>query len=285
MSVGLLRRRAWILLGVTLAGVLVGCARGPADPRLLCDGSEGPRFQAQYGGSGQVLPGSQVLSENGHDFLVIDGQCHFWVQQEAFGDVRTGTLGDAEAARLVGDLRLEEWQGIAGRYQNSLCDGPWGLYRFDSYRVSVLPTCNGADSTKRVEWVRQAVRSAIESLHAAGTPAEGPVRYVLVSDPGEEFPPGSEAYRNAPLWPLETAAASLAISPMAANEYSAGQSRLSSGMDATRLRAIAVSYRGGEIGRTYYGFIPIKDGEGRSYRFFVRDAIPLENDQGLWRAD
>jgi hypothetical protein len=232
-----------------------------------------------------LYPGSQVLSENGYDFLVVNGQCHFWVQTKAFGDVRTGTLEFSQSAKLSEALKLDTWSGLEGTYQSSLCDGPWMLYRFAAHRMSVQPYCNGPNTAERIAWLREQTRSEIERLHAQGTPVDGPVRYVLVIDEGM-FPAGSDAYRNAPLWPLATPAASLAITVMEANHYSAGESHLvPAGPDAQSLRSIAADFRAGSIGREYYLFIPIRDAEGRYYQFFVRDSIPIENEQGLWRAE
>src|ERR1700712_5707820 len=44
----------------------------------LCDGSPGITFSALAIGGGQPQPGTQVMAENGYNFLIIEGNCQYW---------------------------------------------------------------------------------------------------------------------------------------------------------------------------------------------------------------
>ena len=83
-------------------------------------------FVEQIGTSGHVVPGGQVLSENGYDFLIIDTQCHFWVQKEDFGDVRLGTLSADVSMTLesLGQGARQVWLGRRQRLEQAFHPGP-----------------------------------------------------------------------------------------------------------------------------------------------------------------
>jgi hypothetical protein len=65
-----------------------------------------------------------------------------------------------------------------------------------------------------------------------------------------------------------------------AYNYDAQLSRLAHDEEAAQLRAIRARLLAGDIGPTYYRFIPVQDGEGRLYKLYARDTIPIENEQG-----
>lgn len=247
----------------------------------LCDGSDERRFLAQFAGSGATGPGSAVLTENGYDFLVVDGKCHFWVQREAFGEVREGYLDEAQANEVLSSLQLDSWPTLAGRYASSLCDGPAHRYRYGMAEISILPVCNGQPGDAPVAWLRPAVRDLIVMLYSAGTQARDGVRYTLVVNDEVEYPSTSEAFRNAPAWPLNTPASELAISSEAASSQRPGEARPASGAEAQCLQGLARAFREGTIGSPIAGFAPTVSG-GRAFRVFIRDSVPFEDASGLW---
>lgn len=281
--------------GLAMVTVMLGCTAQPRDctpdeaplvapdelpASALCDGSEALRLRAQVLGSGQVLPGSAVLSENGFDFLAVDGRCHFWVQQRSFGPVHEGFLDVAQADELLAALRTDSWASMAGTYRSSLCDGPGHRYRFDGAEIDIIPVCNGQRTDGPVEWIRPAVRSAIDRLFAIGTQVRGPVRFTLLRNDELEFPSSSEAFRAAPQWPLRRRAEDVALGTSDVRG-STGPFQRADPPEAACLQAIATQYRQRAIGDAIAGFAPIVS-EGRRFRLFVRDSVPFEDADGRW---
>jgi len=252
---------------------------------MLCTPESGDadiRFVAQTGGGGSDIPGSQVLIENGYAFLVIDGTCRYFVQQKKFGDVRTGTLNAHDQESIWQNLRLADWSEYVGCHEPEIfADGgsSWS-FRFNS---DTLSTCwQNPIPYDRVKWLVEESRSAIDNLHGSGTPVDGPVRYILVGNPefaeqAESWPDGQ--FKNAPLWPLSAPAADLAVE---LNDAYTATSRRAIDADAQALRAIADSFRAGDIGVSYGGYAPVKDSESNYYQLFLRDALPFENEDGYW---
>ena len=274
-----------LFLGCT-DGVCERAAPSPPTPsgarNALCDGSDERRLLAQYGGSGAIMAGSTVLTENGYDFLVVDGHCHFWVQRDGFfGDVREGYLDEAQANHVLSTLRLDSWSNLAGGYTSSLCDGPGQRYRYGAAEISIVSRCGAQPGDEPVSWLRPAPRELLVNLHSVGTPARDGVRYTLVENDELQSPSTDDAFRNAPAWPLPAPASELAISAEAAASQRPGESRAATGKDAQCLQGLAEAFREGTIGSRIAGFAPTISG-GRAFRLFVRDSVPFEDASGLW---
>lgn len=275
---------ARLVLATLLGCCVVGCAPGTTPTPFLCMGSDGGSLLVQSGGSGQAEPGSQVVNENGAMFYVLDGACRYFAKGPEGGEARTGTLRPEEASSLEADLALGRWGNLSGSYYSSECDGDWVLYRYGGSRLSVSPICSGRDTAQPIEFIWQRIMRQVSNAFEAGAPMDGDVRYVLVGN--EEFPLGSDCLRNAPLWPLSSDPTSIALTWEQSSNLERGQGRVASGEDASRLRELMRLRRSGEIGVLHTGeFIPVHDAMGVYFKLYVRDAVPLEDANGLWRAD
>ncbi len=259
---------------------LVSCAQVD-----LCDGSQNVRFAAQYGGTGTVKYGSQLLYENGLYFLAIDGQCRYWSQNSLFREVYTGVLTKEQANDVANRLRLSSWGLYVGHYQTGWCDGPWARFRLDSEVISLGSACNGLHSSGGIQWLRDEFMSINNEFVLSGSPAETPARFTLVAATDQliSWPP----YRNAPLWSLSAPIADLALTPEEATEYEyLPVSERSHVFDADEARVLweyAAMYRRGEIGVDYAQLIPLRDADDNLYELFLRGTVPFEDENGRWQ--
>jgi len=275
---------------VTLVGACAPGASAPTAPTgPLCDALGDPssvRLLYRIGGGGQVLPGSQVVSENGFEYLAVMGDCTYHAYVGArrtgrWGEVVTGRLAPQGVADLDAELRLSDWESIAGDHYLPSCDASSIEYTYEDDRVRLLPSCHGErDSASQLDWLRAAVRAALDRLVAAGTPTTGAVRYVVVRD--ETSVPDALEYRNAPPWPLARPIGGVAVSEAAAGDYRPGASHRADGADAAAMRAIRAAFLRGEIGFADAAYLPVVDA-GARFRLFIRDASVLEGDDGLLR--
>jgi hypothetical protein len=248
---------------------------GPTGP-VLCDGTDQIRFAYQVAGGGPVMPGSEVLSENGFVYLLVSGTCHYWALQDVQGAVREGELSAAAAASFTTELRLGMWSDLPP--QGPSCpDAPSAVVRFADDRYELPSPCPAQDAGAGTA-LADAVRARAQSLHDAGAPVAGSVRFVLVME-GADW---STAVRErAAPWPLAEAAADVALTPGQARMYQRGSSRRASGDEAAALRDVRDASAAADVRQLTGGFIPVVDGSGGRYQLYVRDAIPPENDQGL----
>lgn len=272
----------------TLAAVVAWCGcSSPVqeDPSpAICTGDPSVRLVFQVSGGGQVLPGSQVLSENGFQFLLVEGSCRAWMLTDRGSEIRTVQLAASDAELLARQLQVAEWGSLQGQYTRDLCDGPGWLLRFDRTRIALGSSCGGRDDSARVRGLEVAARDALAARYAAGAAIDGAVRFVLVAEAPDVVWPPLVASAAAP-WPLATAPDTLAISILAAQDYQPGSSRSVTQPEADQLRALRRNFaaRGGPA--LSGGFIPVTGAGGSRYQLFVRDSIPLEDTRGLLHVD
>jgi hypothetical protein len=271
------------LLACPVAGCSGDAAHTP-DPAVICDGDPALRFVFRNAGGGQLLPGSQVMYENGSPYLFVDGQCAFWVGKDLLQDVRGGTLTTAQADALSQALRLSDWNRYKGEYYDDLCDGPVRRYRFGADEVAVYPTCTGPKTSQPVDWMLDAALSQVSAIYDAATPATGPVRYVLVAEPADvSWPPAVTAL--AADWPLAGDPAAMALTFEQAGAYQPGMSLSAQPPDADALRGLRRAFAAAGGGAYSGGFVPVLGQNDGRYELFVRDSIPLEDAQGLLHLD
>jgi hypothetical protein len=244
---------------------------------LLCDGDPLVRLAYQVMGGGQTLPGSQVTSENGFSYLLVTGQCHFWVMNSADADVHEGQLADSEAFSLSNTLRLGDWSGLDAAYGTCALDVPSRLLRFRDTRVTISGSCGGTLAAPPA-WLSDGIAGSVQDLYAKGTPVAGPVRFLLMTEQGTW---SSQVEKRAAAWPLADDPASLALTYEAASRYVAGSSQMVSATDAEELRELRRVFFESGGGPFSGGFIPVVGSDGARYELFARDAIPLEDEQGL----
>jgi hypothetical protein len=250
----------------------------------ICNGDPSVRLAFRFGGGGQVLPGSQVMSENGFQFLLVEGTCRAWFLEDPASDVRTAQLSAVAAQALAADMHLVDWEGLRGEYVRNLCDGPGSLLRFGATRIAIISVCGGPDRADAVTWLEDAARRSLSAAYATAEPVDGSVRFVLVVEPSDViWPPHITA--AAQPWPLAVAPETLALSIDAAHGYQPGSSRALAPPDAERLRELRRRFFAGGGGPLTGGFIPVLGTAGARYQLFVRDAIPLEDATGLLHVD
>src|SRR6185312_12195818 len=90
----------------------------------LCDGSPGITFSALAVGGGQPQPGTQVMAENGYNFLIVEGDCHYWALQGMLAHVTTGRLSKDQARDVVEAFELDQWALNTGSTSASDAEGP-----------------------------------------------------------------------------------------------------------------------------------------------------------------
>ncbi len=275
------------------AGTTAGDDAGadPAVANVLCDGSDALRLIATRTLNGGMLaPGSGVAFENGTSFLLVRGDCRFWVYSGIFQPTRSGELTAAQRDRLIDALRLDRWADYMGDYtRGPAFDYPnqfvaFGVDAIDAPcsasksggRGCIRLSSGGTDTTANVAWLEPSLRQQITQLEAEGTPVSGAIRYVLA----EQRSNGSSAWSRPAMWPLGDPA-TVALTEIDAMAYRAGESTLATGADAEALRSIWSRYLSGEVGdRTMYEIIPVVSGSA-TYHLFVRDSLPLEDARGL----
>ena len=282
-----------MILRVVLCTLGFTCGCGPPPQPLsvqhLCDGTTASELRVQEGegGGNRVQPGAQVLYQNGFDFLVIDGECHFWVQTKIWDFVHIGTFEHADLPVLEERLGLAGWPPLAGTYSTGECDQPTRVYRLGGSTILAYGGC-GHDTFGPARVVQEAVQRSLQFIRDKGTPSDGPLRFVLVRYEAPWLPTDLE-FRNAPIWPLAASASELSISERQASVFRPADTHVVVGGEAASLRELWTRFRAGQIG--YWDqiadsgeLVPVKDADGKLYALFLRDVIPLEDPQGAWSA-
>ena len=273
--------KTWVVL---TAGLLASgsCSGEDSATATICDGSNAIRFSFRNIGGGSVLPGSQVLGENGSNFLIVDGQCHFWALENEYSDVRAGNLTDSQENSLSTALRLSSWRELRGDYTDSLCDGPTREYRFAGSKIAVYSACGGGSSP--VSWLLNPALSQLQAIYDNGTPIDGPVRVVLVSEPADAFWP-TWWIDNSVRWPSTTDPKSIALTYDQASNYQRGSSVLVMPSDADALRSARRSFVEKNGPQITGGLLPVLGPMDERYDCFARDSISLEDALGLLNLD
>jgi len=137
----------------------------------------------------------------------------------------------------------------------------------------------GGSTVGETDWLYQNTRKWIQELQ--DKPWDGPVRYLLFRFCCSSLDPTDVLeLRNARPWPLAEDPDSIAVVPSTVGGK-IGTSRLATGQDADKLRALRDALLSGAIGCDYCFAIPIAGAGGKYYQLYVRDSIPLEDEHGL----
>jgi hypothetical protein len=257
-------------------------AGGPPTTSALriCDGGAGVRLAARVGGGGPVGLGRYMRSENGFEFLLVTGTCEAWVLPDDAQPLRHLTLTPAQESALVKDLRVARWSALAMLTSSGggCSDGSTLTYRFDGARYDASGC--GLDPTDERALVNRAFDVKLQELAAAGTPADGGARYLVIEG---DSTAADFYYKNPVSWPLVGAPSTLAVPRgQLFAQPTTGRSLLASGDEARRLRALRDDLLAGRIGNVMYeDYIPIVTVDGAYYELYVRDASPFEGADGL----
>ncbi len=246
----------------------------------VCDGSAGVRLATRVGGGGPVGLGRYMRSENGFEFLLVTGTCEAWVLPDDAQPLRHLTLTPAQESALVTDLRVARWSALAMQMLSGGCsDASMLTYRFD--RVHYDASGCGLAPTDERELVNVAFDEKLRELAAAGAPADGDARYLLIEGDGSAA--ADFYYKNPVTWPLGVAPSTVAVPrDQIFSQPATGRSLRVSGDDARTLRALRADLLGGRVGNVMYeDYIPIVTPDGAYYELYVRDASPFEGADGL----
>lgn len=175
----------------------------PSVSAKLCDGTPGITFSVAARGGGIAAPGTQVMSENGHSFLIVEGTCRFWALRGRMERVVTGELDEAALARLRESFGLDHWRSCRGTHAGGGTDTPDYHFVFgrSEHLVGNVNDCIAAPSGSAHEpgYLLKAYQSELAQLVAAGKPRAGDVRYLLL---GHEGSIGHPSLGSAEPWPL-----------------------------------------------------------------------------------
>ena len=257
---------------------LAACSSSPANVQdgsanpTICDGSSDVRLAIQVGGGGPAAPGQAMLSENGWEFLLVDGSCVGWVLHGS-GEPLVRTLLSADDERQLGAaLGLSTWSAIVPT-TGGCADGPTSSYRFGEQRL----TGSGCGGDMHSAWaeLNAAFSAQLERLATLGQPWRGDLHYVVLPEQSQNDP------RAAVPWPLDTALSAVAIPEDQLFNYHAGMSHRATGDDATKLRAIRTTSNMPSSDGLTHDFTRVTDAGAANYQLYVRDALPFEQDNGL----
>jgi hypothetical protein len=246
--------------------------------RNLCDGSQDLRLAWLRARGGSI--NAELEREIGFYYLYVRGDCRYWVlpyqkppEIEVF-ETRTGTL-DAEAeAALAALVSYGEWDPLVG---------VWPEY--DAFDITVTFVHDGTDviicegncpgAPEAVLSLDQAANTAYRELWESGEPlVDEPMRVLAnLLEPG--FQPGQDV--EIVPWTVDLDLATVAVSYEELVE--AGMSTL---IDDPALTVALREFRAqhAKLAAQFFGLV-VETQSGELYELFLRDALPLENDQGL----
>lgn len=277
---------------VVLFGYLLTACSGSDTPRTnldeitLCDESEGLklayRVQSQID---RIPPGEQVMVENGHEFLLVDGQCRYWVfpseddgtSDSIWSDVVTGQLAGAQEERLKEDIAFVQWQ----RWNGQLFARPDSndTTRSTFWTPEATFQCEGGCGDESRQEIRSNLRRWIRDLAQEGKKVEGPLRLQAIVMP-------DDILRQDRPHPIQAVPSGLAFQDYAISGQEAvhtcfGQGVKIAGEATSTLRQYRQAYRSGVHGDFWYRYLPLEDEDGTVYMVYLRDTVPHENADGL----
>lgn len=263
-----------------------GGADGAASQLAIrCDPSlEGTRSLAfgysQGGGLDRHEIGSQVVSENGFEFIFINEACRYWVASRGLhgplGETRSGTLNADELKAIDGALNIAGWKALVGVHSPTVrvFDGSPLRLSIPGHTIVCADSCFGDQPVKEI-FIE--VRKLLVDLFSKGKPLDGPVRIAVVPLDGSIV-----SWNAGPVaWPLSKPLSEF-VSPYEA--LPPGKGHLIIGEEANVLRKLRGMQR-------MEAFAPLKDvassipiGVSRTdslHALYLRDAMPIEDEAGL----
>lgn len=250
--------------------------------RLLCsrdrEGQEMTLHIRQLAPIHRVVPGENVLVENGFNYLIVTERCEFWSwngtgTDRVWASVSHGTLSEAQRLAIVSDLDLESWSALDEELfiEAGVHDAPtWAMTHGE---ISWGTRCIDCDAK-----VIQAI-TWIEKLHAQGTFMMPDTLRLIV----QRISPEDLAVFNKPT----TASPPGLDLDAVAHPYEHPPQECGQGVlieDAsliTQLLEIRARYTSGQMGGFWYQFIPLEDADGTIYKVHFRETTPFENTHGL----
>jgi hypothetical protein len=241
-------------------------------PREICDGSSAVRVYLNLAGGGFLArPGMEFTLIS---YVIITGECRFWVMQGTREEARTGTLTRDAADRLAGELHYAAWYRIPDDAQShgTVLDGGGGWVVTDGTRKF---DCSGFCTDPLAREMFERASRLPQELYELGGPVAGPMRVSAVDSSSATFQKGTID------WPLSASVERFVYAPHA--EPAPGPNRgvlLEDPADLRTLRALRPRLRGSD-----YGYVPVladldaADGgsDASTYDLYFRDVIPFED--------
>ncbi len=252
---------------------------GPTTPRIDCTGDETLALGVRLASPGGDDPVIDALGGPGYSFLYLAFDCTYWVMLAGLLEPTfTGTMTVAQVTSLLEDLSFDEWDSLAGGWENpdSLHAG-WTLMTDGEHLVGCEGSCPTAPLAVRT--ARDAYREWIATLSESGQPLEGSIRVALqelfdVNDPLSQSL--MDQWRE---WPFEERP--LVVSPWFDDGEVTEGGYLVDDPEIVRGLRDARDSRGDYPSYLVYG--PVDE---KIAGVVFRDVLPFEDDNGnvsLWR--
>ena len=246
----------------------------PLTAAEICDGSDDIRIASFYKGGGQVEPGREHLSMDGFHYFYLDGHCRYWVLpvgENALLATHTGTLSDAEVEALGEELELHLWEQYATATvePHQLVDAGASSLHLGDVTLSCPTNCTRSSYEAQVKAIQSTLHEEMTSLHAKGTPLDGPVRVMAVRQDLN-----GQAYQ----WPIASWDLSMSVEDVIVplEETSSQPPFELTGDDALKIRELRAQTRQGDYQPDWnQTHIAIQDQQGSIIQVFVRDALPF----------
>jgi hypothetical protein len=243
-------------------------------PREICDGSSAVRLYLNLaGGGGLVRPGMDFTFLS---YVIITGECRFWVMQGTREEARTGTLTHEAGAQLARELHYSAWYRISDEAQSRsrVFDGGSGWVLTDGTRKF---TCDGFCTDALAGEMFERASRLPRELYELGEPVMGPMRVSAVDNSRYQAAPQKGTID----WPLSAPVERFVYDPSAApGPGPNGGVLLEDPTDLKILRELRPRLRGSD-----YGYVAVRadggaaDGGGdvSTYDLYFRDVIPFED--------
>ncbi|HEY8927176.1 MAG TPA: hypothetical protein VIU64_22490 [Polyangia bacterium] len=213
-----------------------------------------------------------MLGENGWEFLLVDGGCVGWVLPSSGQPLVRTVLSADDERQLATSLKLSTWSAIVPP-ADGCADGPTNSFRFGEQRL--IGSGCGSDAQSTWGQLNAAFSAQLERLASLGQLWGGDLHYLVLPEQNQTDP------RPAVPWPLDTALSTVALPEDQLFNYHPGMSQRATGDDATKLRAIRTTSNIPSSDGLTHDFTRITDGSRTNYQLYIRDALPLEQENGL----
>jgi hypothetical protein len=239
----------------------------------LCDGSDDVRLQYTHEG-GFVGRYYSFLRPLGFEYLVIDGRCRFWVNQDVWYGARTGTLTEDRAVALESELHWADLSELAGNWENRGCmDGStWHLSDGES-EVSCYCGCTDEGVPSVVPDVGNASSDALLEFWDAGAGFDGVMR--IAAEDLTEAVQVDGLELDWQVWPLSWSITDALFASVSSLHDPAAGMPVNEPADRETLRNLRDSYveTHGTIPDADDGYLPVT-ADSRYYALLMRDVVP-----------
>jgi len=246
--------------------------------RHLCDGREGLQVALTASNGCAFAPGGECLAaRHGARYLLIDGQCNYWVSnpESTARTGRNGTIGPALRALLERDLLYQSWPGLGGNHCVAVGDASV-LKLGDETATLSCPDVTEPyydDVPPEFPAAFAGADAVAAALWDAGTDETGPVRIYVV----RPYRPDEIATPPVP-WPLASDPTAIAVDETDFVHALPPSTIVDDLADAATLRALDADFNP----RRRYARdpIPVEAPDGMRYKLYVRDVLPFDDASG-----